>query len=181
MPWAALASCWPLPQQLLPVSAAGGGRRRCTLLIFSGRIILIFGIAERLRTLRYPIFTGGVVKANGICSAAFCESAALRLASSPSQALTRQIPLFVTFGDIFPRSGGSLSSKGEPLVKPYTSQFNRQLCRHAKASPFGRGGSERSELTERASLVKSFRAAKKPPHKKCSGFAGCHLTASALR
>ena len=24
-----LASCWPLPQQLLPVSAAGGGRRRC--------------------------------------------------------------------------------------------------------------------------------------------------------
>ena len=29
VPWAALASCWPLPQQLLPVSAAGGGRRRC--------------------------------------------------------------------------------------------------------------------------------------------------------
>ena len=25
-----LASCWPLPQQLLPVSAAGGGRRRCS-------------------------------------------------------------------------------------------------------------------------------------------------------
>ena len=24
-----LASCWPLPQQLLPVPAAGGGRRRC--------------------------------------------------------------------------------------------------------------------------------------------------------
>ena len=34
--------------------------------------------------------------------------------NSPSQALPRQIPLFVTFGDIFPRSGGSLSSKGEP-------------------------------------------------------------------
>ena len=30
VPWAALASCWPLPQQLLPVSAAGGGRRRCS-------------------------------------------------------------------------------------------------------------------------------------------------------
>ena len=28
-PWAALASCWPLPQQLLPVSAAGGGRSCC--------------------------------------------------------------------------------------------------------------------------------------------------------
>ena len=26
-----LASCWPRPQQRLPVSAAGGGRRRCSL------------------------------------------------------------------------------------------------------------------------------------------------------
>ena len=42
VPWAALASCWPLPQQLLPVSAAGGGRRRCTLAIFSGKIIFNF-------------------------------------------------------------------------------------------------------------------------------------------
>ena len=25
-----LASCWPRPQQLLPVSATGGGRRRCS-------------------------------------------------------------------------------------------------------------------------------------------------------
>ena len=130
--------------------AAGGGRRRCTLRIFSGKNILNFGFQESLRTFLKPIFTGGVVTENGICSAAFCESAALRLASSPSQALTRQIPPFVTCGDIFPRSGGSLSSKGEPLAKPYTSQFNRQLCRHAKASPFGRGGCERSEQTERA-------------------------------
>ena len=34
--------------------------------------------------------------------------------STPSQALPRQIPPFVACGDIFPRSGGSLSSKGEP-------------------------------------------------------------------
>ena len=27
---AGLASCWPRPQQLLPVSAAGGGRRCCS-------------------------------------------------------------------------------------------------------------------------------------------------------
>ena len=33
------------------------------------------------------ISTGGVVKANGICSAASCESAALGLASSPSPSL----------------------------------------------------------------------------------------------
>ena len=34
-----LASCWPLSQQLLPVSAAGGGRRRCKWLDgwFTGR------------------------------------------------------------------------------------------------------------------------------------------------
>ena len=70
VPWAALASCWPLPQQLLPVSAAGGGRRRCTLVLFSGKIILNFGIAERLRAFRYPIFTGGVVKGNYLSTAA---------------------------------------------------------------------------------------------------------------
>ena len=50
----------------------------CALAIISGRKLYIFGIAERLRALRYPIFTGGVVEGNGICNAAFCESAALR-------------------------------------------------------------------------------------------------------
>ena len=35
-------------------------RAACALRISSGKIIFIFGIAERLRTLRYPIFTGGV-------------------------------------------------------------------------------------------------------------------------
>ena len=28
--WLPLASRWPRPQQLLPVSATGGGRRRCS-------------------------------------------------------------------------------------------------------------------------------------------------------
>ena len=37
---------------------------------------------------------------------------------APSQALPRQIPPFVTYGDIFPRSGGSLSSQGEPSRQP---------------------------------------------------------------
>ena len=37
---------------------------------------------------------------------------------APSQALPRQIPPFVTYGDIFPRSGESLSSKGEPSRQP---------------------------------------------------------------
>ena len=70
-------------------------------------------------------------------------------ASSPSQALPRQIPPFVTYGDIFPRSGGSLSSKGEPLAKPCTLRVDRKLYRHAKASPFGRGGTAQA-VTERA-------------------------------
>ena len=34
------------------------------LAIFSGKIIYKFGIPERLRTLRYSIFTGGVVTGN---------------------------------------------------------------------------------------------------------------------
>jgi len=29
VPWTALASCWPRPQQWLPVSAAGSGRHCC--------------------------------------------------------------------------------------------------------------------------------------------------------
>ena len=48
-------------------------RAACALRIISGIIIYNFGIAERLRTLRYPIFTGGVW-------------------NEPSQALPRQLP-----------------------------------------------------------------------------------------
>ncbi len=46
-------------------------RSAFALRIFSGKIIYDFGIPERLRTLRYSIFTGGVVKENGIRSACF--------------------------------------------------------------------------------------------------------------
>ena len=66
-------------------------RSAFALRIISGRIIFNFAILENLRIFQNCLFTGGVVTANGICSAAFCESAALRAASSPSQALTRQL------------------------------------------------------------------------------------------
>ena len=56
---------------------------RCALHIFSGKIILNFGFQESLRTFLKPIFTGGVVEGNGSCSAAFCESAALRVVLAP--------------------------------------------------------------------------------------------------
>ena len=58
--------------------------------MFSGKIILNFGVQKRLRAFLYPIFTGGVVEENGICSAAFCESAALGAgARSPLGELSR--------------------------------------------------------------------------------------------
>ncbi len=62
----------------------------CALAIISGRIILNFGFQESLRTFLKPIFTEGDVEETGICSAAFCESAALRAgACSPSGELSR--------------------------------------------------------------------------------------------
>ena len=47
--------------------------------IVSGNSILDFGAAERLRALRCTFFTGGLEMGNGSCSAAFCESAGLRI------------------------------------------------------------------------------------------------------
>ena len=60
------------------------------LRIFSGKNIYNFAILENLRIFQNCLFTGGVVKANGICSAAFCESAALGAgARFPSGELSR--------------------------------------------------------------------------------------------
>ena len=47
----------------------------CALAIFSGKIIFYFGIAERLRTLRYSLFTKIFLTQKGCrtkCAAAFC-------------------------------------------------------------------------------------------------------------
>ena len=60
----------------------------CALAIFSGIIIFISRLSRSAERSK-RIFTGGVVTANGICSAAFCESAALRLAGSPSPSSLR--------------------------------------------------------------------------------------------
>jgi len=65
-------------------------RRSSSLLgIFSGKNIYNFAILENLRIFQNCLFTGGVVTANGICSAAFCESAALRTCRSPLGELSR--------------------------------------------------------------------------------------------
>ena len=57
-------------------------RSAFALRIISGKNIL-FVNRENLRIFPIYFFTGGVVAANSICSAAFCESAALRVVSSP--------------------------------------------------------------------------------------------------
>ena len=62
----------------------------CALAMFSGKNIYNFAILENLRIFQNCLFTGGVVEGNCICSAAFCESAALRAsACSPLVELSR--------------------------------------------------------------------------------------------
>ena len=66
------------------INTRGGGGRfgmasACALAMFSGKNIYNFAILENLRIFQNCLFTGGVVEENGICSAAFCESAALRV------------------------------------------------------------------------------------------------------
>ena len=60
----------------------------CALAMLSGKNIYNFAILENLRIFQNCLFTGGVVEENGICSAAFCESAALR--GIPPQSLLRK-------------------------------------------------------------------------------------------
>ena len=63
----------------------------CALGMISGKIIFYFEIAERLRTLRYLIFTGGVVKENGICSACFLQKRRRCGSCQSRQALTEGV------------------------------------------------------------------------------------------
>ena len=68
--------------------------------MFSGKIIYNFAILENLRIFQNCLFTGGVVEENGICSAAFYESAALRAsACSPERADFPRPGEDVTAGD----------------------------------------------------------------------------------
>ena len=68
VPWAARAPCWPQPQQLLPVSAAGSGRRCCTgaflpaglfgrSMLFESTLAVPFA-RQIKQKLRYPLDTG---------------------------------------------------------------------------------------------------------------------------
>ena len=80
-------------------------RSAFALRIFSGKDIYNFAILENLRIFQNCLFTGGVVEENGICSAAFCESAALR----ESTANLRPHPALRA---TFPRPGEGFSGSG---------------------------------------------------------------------
>ena len=85
VPWAARASCWPQPQQLLPVSAAGSGRRCCTGAflpagLFGGSMLfestLAAPFARQIKQkLRYPLDTGVLGGRGWIARAALLKTA----------------------------------------------------------------------------------------------------------
>ena len=121
VPRAALASCWPLPQQLLPVSATGGGRRRCALRIFSGKIIFNRAMPERLRTLRHCIFTGrGRNGKRQLPRLLPTEAAARRERFCLLNSLSQNLTVLTA------------PSGREPLARPQTLRLNRKLYRYAK-------------------------------------------------
>ena len=109
----------------------------CALAIISGKNIYNFAILENLRIFQNCLFTEGVVVANGICSAAFCESAALRLASSPSPSSLRDATSPKGRG-----SGETTNSALEPETIP--------LCQGL--SPW-ESWQARQGLTERARML----------------------------
>ena len=69
---------------------------RVALRIISGKNIYNFAILENLRIFQNCLFTGGVVTESSICSAAFCESAALR-ETNPLRLTARSLPERVPF------------------------------------------------------------------------------------
>ncbi len=78
----------------------------CALAMFSGKNIYNFAILENLRIFQNCLFTGGVVEENGICSAAFCESAALREG-------TASLRPYPALRATFPRPGEGFSGSGK--------------------------------------------------------------------
>ena len=82
----------------------------------------IFRVCRGLRTAPNAIFTGGGVEGSGRCSACFLrkQPRSGQLARPLRHGLRRATLPLLSLRDIFPRSGGRLSSKGEALAKPET-------------------------------------------------------------
>ena len=94
VPWAARASCWPQPQQLLPVSAAGSGRRCCTGAFLPAGL---FGGSYELRLPLFPQPLGRALKkrsaapASPPCFRRRRRSAPLLFESTLASPFSRQI------------------------------------------------------------------------------------------
>ena len=101
-------------------------RSAFALRINSGKNILYFVIPERLRTLRYDIFTGG-----GRGGKRHLQRRFLRKRGAAGSNLALSVCSL--------RSHPPLP-KGEALAKPQALRFDWKLCRYAKGSPFGRAG-----------------------------------------
>ena len=137
VPWAARASCWPQPQQLLPVSAAGSGRRCCTGAflpagLFGGSMLfestLAAPFARQIKqTLRYPLETGVLGGRGWITRAALLKTAhwavfTLSSATAPqlfestlAAPFSRQIKQKLRYPLDTGVLGGAKQPKSEPL------------------------------------------------------------------
>ena len=107
-------------------------RSAFALRINSGKNIFNFGIAERLRTLRYSIFTGGVVKGNGICSACFLRkrgaAGKLLLGASGLNPLRHRYAMTPP-----PRGGGFALLAGRCTKAPPSGELSPQVTERVRA------------------------------------------------
>ena len=137
VPWAARASCWPQPQQLLPVSAAGSGRRCCTGAFFPAGL---FGGSYELRLPLFPQPLGRALKkrsaapASPPCFRRRRRSAPLLFESTLAAPFARQIKQKLRY----PLDTGVLGGRGwiaraAHLKKPRRGFFPRRTIRRVDA------------------------------------------------
>ena len=145
VPWAALASCWPLPQQLLPVSAAGGGRRRCTLRINSGKIIFNFAFVALCGALQTPFHRRGRKGMRHLQCLFPTETAALWKTGSPSQSPTVPDSPFCRCATSSPGAGEVFPQRESLWQSPQTSSLCQGLSLWERW--------HRAAMTERARML----------------------------
>ena len=109
-----------------------GNALRAALRINSGKIIYNFGIAERLRALRYPIFTGG-----GRGGKRHLQCRFLRKRGAAGKALLGASGL------------NPLRHGLRRATSPERGRFCSTYRKVPKSSPFGGAGRDRRERTER--------------------------------
>ena len=172
-----LASCWPRPQQLLPVSATGGGRRRCTSSV-SGLTVTTMTVSP---TKREPPFGAGTPGGGflflGMVNLTF-GIPDLSIPDSPQKSSAVQ--------KVY-RAG--LAAEGRPVLvqplslTPFASSPSRgasgetvHFAGTAKASPTRRGGIA-SAMTERLYYGQLHRDGEVHP-RRCHSFTS--LTSSYM-